>query len=376
MTKPAILALADGSIFHGQAIGREGCTVGEVVFNTAMCGYQESLTDPASAGHMIAFTYPHLGNTGVNTDDAESDKVWATGVIIRDLPLLASSWRCERDLASWLDDNAVVGIAGIDTRKLTRILRDKGVQSGCILSGEDATAEKAIELAKQHAQAPQTPTPSDVTTQQTYEWSETDWQLEQNACPDADVAALEYPVVVYDFGVTRSLLRALTSKGCRVTVVPAHTAAHEALALRPKGIVLSGGPGNPEACAETINTIKALLETDVPVFATGLGFQLMALASGASCFKLKCGQYGANQPVQDVTSKQSMITVQNSAYAVSADNLPANLQLTHVSLFEKAAQGLKLEGKPAFGFQGIPQPSNEPNSSNEFFARFIEAMQA
>lgn len=376
MTKPAILALADGSVFHGRAFGREGCAVGEVVFNTAMTGYQECLTDPASAGQMIAFTYPHLGNTGINVDDAESDKIWAAGLIIRDLPLLSSSWRNEQDLESWLSDNNVAGIAEIDTRRLTRILREQGTLAGCILCGDEATPDKAVEQARLHAQQAQKPLLAEVSTQKLYEWTQAEWELDSNACAQVKPDSQPWHVVVYDFGVRRSLLRTLASKGCRVTVVPASTAAHEALALKPQGFVLSGGPGDPSACVQTINTVKVLLDSGLPVFATGLGFQLMALASGAHSFKLRSGQYGANQPVQDLVSKQSMITLQNSAYGVSVENLPANLQLTHISLFEQTAQGLQRTDKPAFGFQGVPQSDNEPNSSNVFFSRFIDALQA
>lgn len=376
MNKPAILALADGSIFHGQAIGCEGHTVGEVVFNTAMTGYQESLTDPASAQQLIAFTYPHIGNSGTNADDAESERVWAAGMIIRDLPLLASSWRDEQNLSDYLTAQQVVAIAGIDTRRLTRILREKGNLGGCIMAGTEATEARALELAQGYTGLQGQALIAGVSTQQPYAWTQASWQLASNTCPEVDTTQLKQHVVVYDFGVRRSLLRALVSQGCRVTVVPANTAVHEVLALQPQGVVLSGGPGDPAACAEAINTVKALISTDVPVFATGLGFQLLALASGAQTHKLACGQYGANQPVQDVVSKQSMITQQNHSFAVTTDSLPPELKLTHVSLFDQSAQGLQRTDKPVFGFQGVPELSTEPNTSTVFFDRFIAAMQA
>jgi len=376
LNKPAILALADGSIFHGQAIGYEGHAVAEVVFNTAMTGYQESLTDPASAQQIIAFTYPHIGNTGINTDDAESGRAWAAGMIIRDLPLLSCNWRDEQNLSDYLAAQQVVAIASIDTRRLTRILREKGNLGGCILTGADATDARALELAQGYAGLQGQALIGSVSTDKPYSWTQSSWELASNSCPEVDTTLLKQHVVVYDFGVRRSLLRALVSKGCRVSVVPYNTAVHDALALQPQGVVLSGGPGDPAACAETINTVKALLSTDIPVLATGLGFQLLALASGAQTHKLACGQYGANQPVQDLTSKQTMITQQNHSFAVSADNLPAELTLTHVSLFDQSAQGLQCTDKPAFGFQGVPELSAGPNTSAVFFDRFIAAMQA
>lgn len=376
LNKPAILALADGSIFHGQALGCEGQTVGEVVFNTAMTGYQESLTDPASAQQLLAFTYPHIGNSGTNADDAESERVWAAGMIIRDLPLLASSWRDEQSLSDYLAAQQVVAIAGIDTRRLTRILREKGNLGGCIVSGAQATEARALELAQGYAGLQGQALIASVSTQQPYTWTQASWQLASNTCPEVDTTQLKQHVVVYDFGVRRSLLRALVSQGCRVTVVPANTAVHEVLALQPQGVVLSGGPGDPTACSEAINTVRALLSTSVPVFATGLGFQLLALASGAQTHKLTCGQYGANQPVQDVASKQCMITQQNHSFAVTTDSLPAELRLTHVSLFDQSAQGLQRTDTPAFGFQGVPELSAEPNTSAVFFDRFITAMKS
>lgn len=376
MTKPAILALADGSIFYGQSIGVDGITTGEAVFNTAMSGYQECLSDPASAGQLIAFTYPHIGNSGINPDDSQSDQIQAAGMIIRDLPLLASNFRMSQSLPQYLQEQQKVAIAGVDTRRLTRILRDQGSMAACIMAGADCNAETALQKARQAATQTDTCQSAQVSCTDSYQWQQGVWQLADNSCAQADLPDSAAHVVVYDFGVRRSLLRDLVSLGLRVTVVPASTTVAEAMALQPAGIVLSDGPGNPATCEQAVNTVKQLLSSGLPVFANGLGMQLLALACGATTSKCKTAQLGANHAVKNLASGQVMITRQNYSYMVDAASLPAGLRMTHQSLFDQSVQALELEDKPVFGFQGIARISAEPNSCNEFYARFSAALKA
>jgi len=376
LTKPAILALADGSIFRGEAIGIDGQTVGEVVFNTAMTGYQEILTDPSYARQLVALTYPHIGNTGTTPQDAESNRVWAAGLIIRDLPLLSSSWRDKKPLDEYLKDNKIVAIAGIDTRRLTRILRDKGAQSGCILAGDDATEARALELARSFSGLQGLDLAQEVTTDKVYEWRSAPWQLLTDSHPDIQVGQLPYHVVVYDYGVKRNILRMLVARGCRLTVVSAQTPASEVLALNPDGVFLSNGPGDPEPCDYAVTAIKAILETDIPVFGVCLGHQLLALASGARTMKMVNGHHGANHPVQDLKTGMVMITSQNHGFAVDKSSLPDNLKATHESLFDHTLQGIERTDKAAFGFQGHPEASPGPNDVSSLFDRFVASIVA
>ena len=374
MTKPAILALADGSIFRGDSIGADGHTIGEVVFNTAMTGYQEILTDPSYAQQIVTLTYPHIGNTGTTPEDAEANRVWAAGLIIRDLPLLSSCWRDKQPLDAYLKENGTVAIAGIDTRRLTRILREKGSQNGCILVGDDATEEKALELARSFPGLKGMDLAKEVTTTECYEWRSSVWQLKGDFHPEIAAAELPYHVVAYDFGVKLNILRMLVARGCRVTVVPAKTPASEVLALNPNGVFLSNGPGDPEPCDYAIQAIKEVLETDIPVFGICLGHQLLALASGAKTVKMGHGHHGANHPVQDLKTGVVMITSQNHGFAVEESSLPANLRATHKSLFDGTLQGIERTDKAAFSFQGHPEASPGPHDVAPLFDRFIEAM--
>lgn len=373
--KPAILALADGSVFHGTAIGAEGQSLGEVVFSTAMSGYQELLTDPASAGQLLAFTYPHIGNSGINDQDGESDRIQAAGLIIRDLSLVASNWRCDRSLQEFLQAENSVAIADIDTRRLTRILRDKGTQTGCILAGADATEEKALELVRGYQLETAQKLPADVTTASAYEWTEAPWELSTNSHAQIPAAELPWKVAVYDFGVPRSLLRDLVAKGCQLSVVPAGTPVAEVLAQKPSGVVLSSGPGDANACAEAVKTAQELLAADVPLLGVGLGHQLLALASGAQVKRMKQARVGSNQPVRDLASGQAMISSQHHSFVVDRDSLPATLEVTHVSLPDEGVQGIRVAGKPAIGFQGTPHLSVEPNTSSAFYDSFVTLMQ-
>ena len=376
MTTPAILALADGSIFYGESIGADGQTIGEVVFNTAMTGYQEILTDPSYAQQIVTLTYPHIGNTGTTPEDAESDKVWAAGLIIRDLPLLASNWRSKQSLGDYLKENGTVAIAGIDTRRLTRILREKGAQDGCILTGADATEQKALELARSFPGLKGMDLAKVVSTNERYEWRSGMWELVTDSHPEIAAAELPYHVVAYDYGIKRNILRMLVARGCRVTVLPAQAPASEALALQPDGIFLSNGPGDPEPCDYAIQAIKDVLETDIPVFGICLGHQLLALASGAKTVKMGCGHHGANHPVQDLDTGVVMITSQNHGFCADEASLPGNLRATHKSLFDGTLQGIERTDKVAFGFQGHPEASPGPNDVAPLFDRFIAAMAA
>jgi carbamoyl-phosphate synthase small subunit len=374
LSKPAILALADGSIFRGEAIGADGHSVGEVVFNTAMTGYQEILTDPSYARQMVTLTYPHIGNTGTTPLDAESDRVWAAGLIIRDLPLIASNWRSRQPLGEYLKENGTVAIAGVDTRRLTRILREKGAQNGCIMAGEDATEEKALELARGFAGIKGMDLAKEVTTTSVYEWRQSTWDLATDSYPEIDAAQLPYHVVVYDYGVKHNILRMLVARGCRLTVVPAQTSAADVLALNPDGVLLSNGPGDPEPCDYAIRAIRELLETDTPILGICLGHQLLALASGARTVKMPSGHHGANHPVQNLKTGEVMITSQNHGFAVDESALPANVRATYKSLFDGTLQGIERTDKEAFSFQGHPEASPGPGDVAPLFERFIAAM--
>ena len=374
MSKPAILALADGSIFHGEAIGADGHSVGEVVFNTAMTGYQEILTDPSYARQIVTLTYPHIGNTGTTPEDAESWKVWSAGLVIRDLPLVASNWRNKQSLPDYLKENGTVAIAGVDTRRLTRILREKGAQNGCIMAGADATEEKALELARSFPGLKGMDLAKEVSVKQAYEWRSGPWELATDSHPDVDAADLPYHVVVFDYGVKYNILRMLVGRGCRLTVVPAQTTAAEVLALNPDGVVLANGPGDPAPCDYAIKAIQELLETDTPILGICLGHQLLALASGASTVKMPSGHHGANHPVQDLRTGAVMITSQNHGFAVDEDSLPANVRATYKSLFDGTLQGIERTDKDAFSFQGHPEASPGPGDVAPLFERFIAAM--
>jgi len=374
LTKPAILALADGSIFRGEAIGADGQTVGEVVFNTAMTGYQEILTDPSYAQQIVTLTYPHIGNTGTTPEDAESDRVWSAGLVIRDLPLVASNWRNTMSLSDYLKANNVVAIAGIDTRRLTRILREKGAQNGCIMAGDNISEEAAIAAAQGFPGLKGMDLAKVVSTKETYEWRSTVWELKTDSHATIDASELPYHVVAYDYGVKLNILRMLVERGCRVTVVPAQTPAADVLAMKPDGVFLSNGPGDPEPCDYAIQAIKDVLETEIPVFGICLGHQLLALASGAKTLKMGHGHHGANHPVQDLDSGVVMITSQNHGFAVDEATLPANVRAIHKSLFDGTLQGIERTDKSAFSFQGHPEASPGPNDVAPLFDRFINEM--
>ncbi|MBD8483658.1 MULTISPECIES: glutamine-hydrolyzing carbamoyl-phosphate synthase small subunit [Pseudomonas] len=374
MTKPAILALADGSIFRGEAIGADGQTVGEVVFNTAMTGYQEILTDPSYAQQIVTLTYPHIGNTGTTPEDAESDRVWSAGLVIRDLPLVASNWRNTLSLDEYLKANNVVAIAGIDTRRLTRILREKGAQNGCIMAGDDISEEAAIAAARAFPGLKGMDLAKEVSTKDTYQWRSSVWDLKSDSHPDVPNSELPYHVVAYDYGVKVNILRMLVERGCHLTVVPAQTPAADVLALNPDGVFLSNGPGDPEPCDYAIQAIKEVLQTEIPVFGICLGHQLLALAAGAKTVKMGHGHHGANHPVQDVDSGVVMITSQNHGFAVDEATLPSNVRAIHKSLFDGTLQGIELTDKAAFSFQGHPEASPGPNDVSPLFDRFIESM--
>ncbi|MCL7929716.1 glutamine-hydrolyzing carbamoyl-phosphate synthase small subunit [Halomonas llamarensis] len=379
MSKPAILALEDGSVFHGIAIGAEGKTSGEVVFNTAMTGYQEILTDPSYTRQIVTLTYPHIGNTGVNAEDVESGAIAAAGLVIRDLPLLASSFRSEQTLSDYLTSQNVLGIADIDTRRLTRILRNKGAQNGAILAGAEAEGDDAVERALAAAKAFPGLKGMDlakvVSCQSPYEWSEGEWALGEGY---QDTTTIERPfhVVAYDYGVKRNILRMLASRGCRLTVVPAQTPAAEVLAMNPDGVFLANGPGDPEPCDYAIKAIQEMLETQLPVFGICLGHQLLALASGAKTVKMSHGHHGANHPVQDVDTGTVMITSQNHGFATDEASLPANVRATHRSLFDGTLQGIERTDRPAFSFQGHPEASPGPRDVAPLFDRFVSMMWA
>ncbi|MDB9753966.1 glutamine-hydrolyzing carbamoyl-phosphate synthase small subunit [Oceanospirillaceae bacterium] len=373
MTTPAILALEDGSIFRGVAIGATGQSTGEVVFNTSMTGYQEILTDPSYAHQIVTLTYPHIGNTGTNSEDEESEFVWAAGLVIRDLPLMASNWRNTQPLDEYLISNNVVAIADIDTRRLTRILREKGAQSGCIMAGDNIDEAAALAAAKGFAGLKGMDLAKEVTVKEAYDWTGSTWDLVEGNREKTDG---QFKVVAYDYGVKRNILRMLVERGCNLTVVPAQTPAKDVLAMKPDGVFLSNGPGDPEPCDYAIAAIKEILETDTPVFGICLGHQLLALASGAKTEKMKFGHHGANHPVQNLDSKVVMITSQNHGFAVSEDAMPSNLRATHKSLFDGSLQGIERTDKQAFSFQGHPEASPGPHDVAPLFNRFIDIMTA
>jgi carbamoyl-phosphate synthase small subunit len=373
LTTPAILALEDGSIFKGLAIGATGQSIGEVVFNTSMTGYQEILTDPSYAHQIVTLTYPHIGNTGTNAEDEESAFVWAAGLVIRDLPLMASNWRSTQPLDEYLIANNVVAIADIDTRRLTRILREKGSLSGCIMAGDDIDEALALAAAQGFAGLKGMDLAKEVSVKEAYDWTGSTWNLDTGHSEKVDG---QFKVVAYDYGVKRNILRMLVERGCNLTVVPAQTPAKDVLAMNPDGVFLSNGPGDPEPCNYAIAAIKEILTTDIPVFGICLGHQLMALASGATTEKMKFGHHGANHPVQDLTSKVVMITSQNHGFAVSEKALPSNLRATHKSLFDGSLQGIERTDKQAFSFQGHPEASPGPHDVAPLFDRFIDIMQA
>ena len=372
---PAILALADGTIFKGFSIGAAGHTTGEVVFNTSMTGYQEILTDPSYCRQIVTLTYPHIGNTGINPEDVESSRVHAAGLIIRDLPMLASNFRSTLSLSDYLKAENIVAIAGIDTRKLTRLLREKGAQGGAILvgtQGNEPSAAQALELARSFPGIAGMDLAKVVSTKAAYEWSEAEWTLGEGY---AKLDAPKFHVVAYDYGIKRNILRMLASRGCKVTVLPAEASAADALALKPDGIFLSNGPGDPEPCDYAIAATRQLIDSGIPVFGICLGQQIMAIASGAKTLKMKFGHHGANHPVQDLDSKQVLITSQNHGFAVDPASLPANCRVTHVSLFDGSLQGFARTDRPAFCFQGHPEASPGPCDIAPLFDRFVAMME-
>ncbi len=371
-----MLALANGSVFRGTAVGVAGQAVGEVVFNTAMTGYQEILTDPSYARQLITFTYPHIGNTGANEDDDESSRVHAAGVVIRDLPLLASNWRSQESFGDFLHRHQVVGIGDIDTRRLTRMLREEGAQGGCIMAGDQVDEAAAVAAARGFAGLQGMDLAAEVSTDMPYEWAQGSWRFEGGVPPAPHPLEEHLPwhVVAYDYGVKRNILRMLVDRGCRITVVPAAMPAAEVLALRPDGVFLSNGPGDPEPCGYAIAAIRELLAAQLPLFGICLGHQLLALASGARTVKMKFGHHGANHPVQDLASQQVMITSQNHGFAVDEASLPGTLRPSHRSLFDGTLQGIERSDKPAFGFQGHPEASPGPHDAAPLFDRFIELM--
>ncbi|AJE06906.2 glutamine-hydrolyzing carbamoyl-phosphate synthase small subunit [Mannheimia haemolytica] len=373
MFKPAILVLTDGSVFSGKSIGADGHTIGEVVFNTAMTGYQEILTDPSYTKQIVTLTYPHIGNTGINLEDKESPNVCASGLIIRDLPLLHSNFRASSSLSDYLIQQNIVAIADIDTRRLTRILREKGAQAGCILVGnatEDNIAN-ALAFANSFGSMAGKDLAQSVTCNELYKWTDGEWQLGKGYVPQQQT---EFHVVAYDYGVKHNILRMLAERGCRLTVVPAKTSAEAVLALNPDGIFLSNGPGDPEPCDYAITAIRKLLETQKPIFGICLGHQLLGLAAGGKTKKMVFGHHGANHPVQDLDSQKVLITSQNHGFEVDESSLPSNVRVTHRSLFDGTVQGIELTDRPAFSFQGHPEASPGPNDVAYLFDRFVSEM--
>lgn len=369
--QPAILALADGTIFRGAAIGADGATVGEVVFNTAITGYQEILTDPSYCQQIVTLTYPHIGNTGINLEDAESRRIYVAGLVIRDLPAVSSNWRKTQDLPAYLREQDVVAIADVDTRKLTRILRERGAQPGCIMAGEVDESE-ALRLARAFPGLAGMDLAKMVSCAESYTWNEGQWALGEGHRVQNGA---RFHIVAFDYGIKRNILRKLASRGCRVTVLPAQASAADALALNPDGIFLSNGPGDPEPCDYAITAIRELLEHKVPTFGICLGHQLLGLASGAKTVKMKFGHHGANHPVHDIDSGRVIISSQNHGFAVDAETLPANVRVTHVSLFDGSLQGFERTDVPAFCFQGHPEASPGPHDVDYLFDRFIAMMQ-
>ena len=371
MTQAAILVLEDGTVFEGESVGAPGLSVGEVVFNTAMTGYQEVLTDPSYARQMVTLTYPHIGNTGMTDQDDEAAKVWSAGLIVRDVPRRPSNWRSQVSLQDWLLQRGVVAISGIDTRKLTRILRERGAQNGALMAGEGLNVETALEAARTFPGLKGMDLAKVVSTDKSYTWTEGQLDLDSNAFVNA---APRFKVVAYDFGAKLNILRMLAERGCELTVVPAQTPAAEVLAMNPDGVFLSNGPGDPEPCDYAIGAIKTFLEKKVPIFGICLGHQLLALASGAKTVKMGHGHHGANHPVQDLDGGRVMITSQNHGFAVDEASLPATLRVTHRSLFDGTNQGIARTDVPAFSFQGHPEASPGPHDVGPLFDRFVALM--
>ena len=372
--KPALLALADGSIFKGVSIGADGQTVGEVVFNTAMTGYQEIMTDPSYREQIVTLTYPHIGNVGSNAEDAESDRVHIAGLVLREVPRPHSNFRSTQDFSAYLKTHKVVAIADIDTRRLTRILRDKGAQNGALLAGGRISEKKALELARGFPGLKGMDLAKVVSAKERQRWTRGSWELAGNRETEPDTPGPH--VVVYDFGVKRNILRMLIDRGCRVTVVPAQTTAAEVLRLKPQGVMLSNGPGDPEPCDYAIRAARELMQKKVPLFGICLGHQILGLAAGARTLKMKFGHHGANHPVQDLESGRVMITSQNHGFAVDEATLPKNAVVTHRSLFDGSNQGIRITDAPAFSFQGHPEASPGPHDVGELFDRFIKMMAA
>ena len=370
MSEPAILVLADGSVFHGTSIGAAGSAIGEVVFNTSMTGYQEILTDPSYFRQIVTLTYPHIGNTGANPEDLESKGVYAAGLIIRDLPLIHSNFRANQSLPDYLKENNVVAIADIDTRRLTRHLRDKGAMAGCIMTGE-VDEKKALELALSFGSMAGKDLAQEVTCQAPYEWTQGEWELGKGYNPQPEQ---KYHIVAYDFGVKHNILRMLAERGCKITVVPAKTPAKDALALNPDGVFLSNGPGDPEPCDYAITAIQEILATKKPVFGICLGHQLLGLAVGGKTKKMPFGHHGANHPVQDLDTQKVFITSQNHGFEVDEHSLPKNVKITHRSLFDGSVQGIELTDQVAFSFQGHPEASPGPNDVAYLFDKFMTAL--
>lgn len=380
MSKSALLVLEDGTVFRGQSIGADGSAVGEVVFNTSMTGYQEILTDPSYSQQIVTLTYPHIGNTGINSEDEESSSIHAQGLVIRDLPLLASNFRSEQTLSEYLKSQNIVGIADIDTRKLTRILREKGAQNGCIIacsSKKESNLDEAFALAQAKAfpGLKGMDLAKEVTTSEAYQWKQGSWTLTGGLPEEKADSELPFHVVAYDFGAKRNILRMLVDRGCRLTVVPAQTSAEEVLAMNPDGVFLSNGPGDPAPCTYAIEATKVFLEKGLPIFGICLGHQILALASGAQTVKMKFGHHGANHPVKDLDRDVVMITAQNHGFAADEDTLPENLRATHKSLFDGTLQGIHRTDKPAFSFQGHPEASPGPHDAAPLFDHFIELIQ-
>ena len=378
MTHPAILALEDGTIFEGVSVGAPGLSVGEVVFNTAMTGYQEVLTDPSYARQLVTLTYPHIGNTGINDQDSESGQLWAAGLIVRNVPRRPSSWRSQIALPQWLADNGVVAVADVDTRKLTRMLSSHGSQSGAVMAGPDIDVGQAIEAARKFPGLKGMDLAKEVSTRERYEWTQGPLDLDGN---EFAVSEGRFHVVAYDFGIKRNILRMLAERGCRVTVVPAQTPAAEVLALQPDGIFLSNGPGDPEPCDYAVAAIREFIDRRIPMFGICLGHQLLGLASGAQTIKMKFGHHGANHPVQALDGDvdgggRVMITSQNHGFAIDEATLPASVRITHRSLFDGSNQGIEITGAPVFGFQGHPEASPGPQDVSPLFDRFVALMEA
>jgi carbamoyl-phosphate synthase small subunit len=378
VTQPAILALEDGTLFEGVSVGAPGLSVGEVVFNTAMTGYQEVLTDPSYARQLVTLTYPHIGNTGINDQDDESGRVWAAGLIVRNVPRRPSSWRNQIALPEWLVARGVVAIADVDTRKLTRLLSSHGAQSGALMAGEGIDADKAIEAARKFPGLKGMDLAKEVSTRERYEWTAGQLDLDNNVFAQTDG---RFHVVAYDFGVKRNILRMLAARGCRVTVVPAQTPAAEVLALQPDGIFLSNGPGDPEPCDYAVAAVREFIDRRIPMFGICLGHQLLGLASGAKTMKMKFGHHGANHPVQELAAGvggggRVMITSQNHGFAIDEATLPAHVRITHRSLFDGSNQGIEFPGAPVFGFQGHPEASPGPQDVSPLFDRFVALMES